>query len=77
MIGSLIHLAVVKLAVFFHLQMISSTIYIEAYKIGIEVPGQIKASFNRPRGGIAEDKKDEIIVEYSKYLSYNIRLFYL
>ena len=77
MIGSLIHLAVVKLAVFFHLQMISSTIYIEAYKIGIEVPGQIKASFNRPRGGIAEDIKDEIIVEYSKYLSYNIRLFYL
>ena len=46
---------------------IGAVIPIEAYKIGIEVPGQIKASFNRPRGGIAEDIKDEIIVEYSKY----------
>ena len=44
---------------------------IVAYKIGRDVPGQIKASFNRPNGGIAGKIKDNIIVEYSKY-TYNL-----
>ena len=29
-----------------------------AYKSGLQIPGQIKASFNRPRGGIAEGLYD-------------------
>ena len=46
---------------------IGAIIPIEAYKVGMRVPGQIKASFNRPRGGIAEAIYDENIFEYSKY----------
>lgn len=42
-----------------------------AYKSGLQIPGQIKASFNRPRGGIAEGLYDEIIIEYSKHI-YNV-----
>ena len=34
----------------------------------MQIPGQIKVSFNRPRGGIAEGIYDEIIVEYSKHI---------
>lgn len=47
---------------------IGAILPIEAYKAGLEVPGRIKASFNRPRGGTAESIKDEIITEYSKYI---------
>lgn len=50
---------------------IGAVIPIDAYKVGMQVPGQIKASFNRPRGGIAEGIYDEIITEYSKYI-YNV-----
>ncbi|MCC8046574.1 MAG: ribonuclease D [Clostridiales bacterium] len=53
------------------LQMdIGAVLSVEAYKCGLEVPGQIKASFNRPRGGICEEIRDSNIVEYSKY-TYN------
>lgn len=47
---------------------IGAVIPIEAYKVGLEVPGQIKASFNRPLGGITEYIYDVPIVEYSKYM---------
>lgn len=45
---------------------IGALLPVEAYKYGLEVPGQIKASFNRPRGGTAEDLYDQLIVEFSK-----------
>ena len=45
---------------------IGAIIPVKAYKFGLEVPGQIKASFNRPRGGTCEDIRDFSIVEYSK-----------
>lgn len=32
----------------------------------MQVPGQIKSSFNRPRGGTVERIRDRIIIEYSK-----------
>lgn len=47
---------------------IGALLPVAAYKVGMEVPGQIKASFNRPRGGIAEKIYDSVIVEYSKYI---------
>lgn len=50
---------------------IGAVLPIVAYKVGMQVPGQIKASFNRPRGGIAEGLYDEIIIEYSKHI-YNV-----
>ena len=40
----------------------------DAYRIGHEVPGQIRASFNRPRGGTSESFHDKMIVEYSKHV---------
>ena len=45
---------------------IGAVLPVEAYKVGLEVPGQIKASFNRPRAGTAERIKYGIITEYSK-----------
>lgn len=45
---------------------IGAILPIEAYAFGLEVPGQIKASFNRSRGGIVERLKDLTIIEYSK-----------
>ncbi|MBP3240500.1 MAG: ribonuclease D [Oribacterium sp.] len=45
---------------------IGAAIPVNAFKFGLEVPGQIKASFNRPRGGTCEDIKDESIIEFSK-----------
>lgn len=50
---------------------IGAVVPVVAYKVGMQVPGQIKASFNRPRGGIAEGIHDEMIIEYSKYM-YNL-----
>lgn len=48
---------------------IGAILPVEAYKVGMQVPGQIKASFNRPRGGTAEKIKDDdaVVLEYSKY----------
>ena len=39
---------------------------VEAYEFGLEVPGQIKASFNRARGGIVQRLQYPAITEYSK-----------
>lgn len=39
---------------------------IEAYKFGMQVPGQIKAAFNRANAGTAQRIRDIVIVEYSK-----------
>lgn len=47
---------------------IGAVVPVSAFKVGMQVPGQIKASFNRPRGGIAEGIYDAIIVEYSKHI---------
>lgn len=47
---------------------IGAILPIETYAFGLEVPGQIKASFNRSRGGIVERLKDSTIIEYSKYV---------
>lgn len=46
---------------------IGAVIPVEAYLYGLEVPGQIKASFNRPRGGTAERIYDRTILEFSRY----------
>lgn len=45
---------------------IGAVVPVEAYKYGKEVPGKIKASFNRPRGGTSERIYEEYIIEYSK-----------
>lgn len=45
---------------------IGSLISVEAYNFGMQVPGQIKASFTRINGGTAGYIRDEIIIEYSK-----------
>ncbi len=47
---------------------IGAVVPVKAYRYGLEVPGQIKASFNRPLGGTSERLYDEKIVEYSKYI---------
>ena len=51
---------------------IGAVLPIEAYKVGLDVPGQIKASFNRPMAGTTEIIKDELITEFSKYI-FNIK----
>lgn len=45
---------------------IGALIPVEAYNFGMQVPGQIKASFTRINGGTAGYIRDGIIVEYSK-----------
>ncbi|SKA65647.1 hypothetical protein SAMN02745111_01154 [Eubacterium uniforme] len=47
---------------------IGAVVPVEAYKVGLEVPGILKASFNRPRGGIVHKIKDDIFINYSKYV---------
>lgn len=47
---------------------IGAVLPIEAYKFGLEVPGQIKASFNRARGGIVQRLHYPAIIEYSKFV---------
>lgn len=47
---------------------IGAVLPVEAYKVGLEVPGQIKASFNRPQGGTSQNINDKTITEYSKYI---------
>lgn len=47
---------------------IGAILPVEAYAFGLEVPGQIKASFNRPNGGITEKIKSIKIIEYSKFV---------
>lgn len=47
---------------------IGAILPVEAYKFGLEVPGQIKASFNRARGGIVQRLHYPAIIEYSKFV---------
>ena len=47
---------------------IGAILPVEAYAFGLEVPGQIKESFNRPNGGITEKIKNINIIEYSKFM---------
>ena len=54
---------------------IGAVVPVEAYMVGLEVPGQICGSFNRPYGGTAqwlhkdeEGYEDLLIKEYSKYI---------
>ncbi len=47
---------------------IGAVLPVEAYKVGMQIPGQIKASFNRACGGTAQKIKDEKMIEYSKYI---------
>ena len=34
---------------------VGAIVPVNAYRVGLEVPGQIKASFNRPHGGVIDD----------------------
>lgn len=47
---------------------IGARIPVVAFKVGLEVPGQIKASFNRPKGGTIQDFNEEEIINYSKFI---------
>lgn len=47
---------------------IGAVIPVEAYKYGLNVPGQIKAAFNRANGGTTQLIKDEKITEFTKRL---------
>ena len=40
---------------------------VEAYKVGLEVPGQIKASFTVVRNTIHDLTGNELVLNYSKY----------
>lgn len=51
---------------------IGAVIPVEAYRVGLQVPGQIKASFNRANAGTANEIRESIIEEYSKAI-YNDR----
>lgn len=45
---------------------IGAVVPVEACRFGLEVPGQIKAAFNRPWGGTAQRIRDPAILEWSK-----------
>ena len=47
---------------------IGSVIPVDAFNVGMQVPGQIKSSFNRPLGGTIERIRDKSIIEYSKLI---------
>lgn len=47
---------------------IGARVPVKAFKFGMDIPGQIKASFNRANGGIIEEIRDKLIVNYSKYI---------
>lgn len=47
---------------------IGARVPVEAYKYGSDVPGQIRASFARARGGIAEVFHDDLIVAFSQHI---------
>lgn len=50
---------------------IGAVVPVWAYQVGKEVPGQIKASFNRPNGGVVDDSFNDLILNYSKHI-YNL-----
>lgn len=41
---------------------IGAIVPVQAYRFGMEIPGQIKASFNRPNGGIIEEIRDQVTI---------------
>lgn len=47
---------------------IGAVVPVEAFKYGLEVPGGIKASFNRPNGGTANRFHDHNLIEFSKFV---------
>lgn len=47
---------------------IGALLPVEAYQFQLEVPGQIKAAFNRVNGGVAQRIYDETILNYSKFV---------
>ncbi len=47
---------------------IGAQVPVTAFKYGLDVPGQLKASFNRRNGGILQEINDEMLVNYSKYI---------
>lgn len=47
---------------------VGAIVPVNAYKVGMQVPGQIKASFNHARGGTAAKIAGENINEFSKYI---------
>ncbi len=48
---------------------VGARVPVKAYKVGLEIPGQIKASFNRPNGGVIDDSfGDLLLINYSKYI---------
>lgn len=47
---------------------IGSVIPVDAFNVGMQVPRQIKSSFNRPLGGTIEKIRDKSIIEYSKLI---------
>ena len=47
---------------------IGAVVPVKAFMYGMDAPGQIKASFNRPNGGITHRIEDKIILNYSKYI---------
>lgn len=47
---------------------IGARVPVEAYMYGLEVPGQISASFSRARGGIVEMFRDDLIVAFSQWV---------
>lgn len=50
---------------------VGAIVPVRAFIVGKEVPGQIKASFNRPNGGVVDDAFNDLILNYSKY-TYNL-----
>ncbi|WP_279002196.1 hypothetical protein [Acidaminococcus fermentans] len=46
---------------------IGAMVPVEAYKVGLEVPGQIKASFTAVRNTIHDLTGNELVLNYSKY----------
>ena len=47
---------------------IGSVIPVDAFNVGMQGPGQIKSSFNRPLSGTVERIRDKSIIEYSKLI---------
>ncbi len=45
---------------------VGAVVPVLAFPVGTQVPGAIKASFNRARGGIIEEIRDEVMTHYAK-----------
>ena len=47
---------------------IGVVIPVEAYKVGLQIPAQIKTSFTRPRSGTGQIFSDDTTINYSKFI---------